>query len=153
MRPAIWIAPIAGIALAASVAEASQHTLTFTITNNTSTPWLEVIFEIRPPRGVQYDPAQYALVQFMVDPARHDTTLRPVDIFTEQPTNQALHFDYSEHGMMTQASGPVQFTMMIDNPSGMDFRVGYRKVLLPAPGTAALMLAAGAFASRRRRPA
>jgi hypothetical protein len=153
MRAVRWIAPIAGLALAATAAEASVHTLTLTITNDTATPWQEVIFEIRPPRGVQYDPAQYALVQFFVEPERHATTKNPVDIYVEEPDQKAVHFDYTNFDPMSLEDGPVTFTFMIDNPSGMEFRVGYRKVLVPAPAGVAIALGAIGFAARRRRTA
>lgn len=151
MRPGIWIAPITGLALSASAASASVHTFTYTITNETATPWQEVIFEIRPPRFVQYDPASYALVQFVLDVSRHETTKNPVDISVEQPSGKALHFNYANFTPIRQSDGPITFTVMVDNPTGMDFRVGYRKVLVPAPAGVALGLAGIGFASRRRR--
>jgi hypothetical protein len=153
MRAIRWIAPIAGLALAATAAEASVHTLTLTITNDTATPWQEVIFEIRPPRGVQFDPAQYALVQFFVEPERHATTKNPVDIYVEQPDQNAVHFDYTNFEPMSSEDGPVAFTFMINNPSGMEFRVGYRKILVPAPAGVAIAFGAIGFAIRRRRVA
>lgn len=153
MRAGSLIAPIAGLALAAAAADASvhTHTLTLTITNDTATPWREVIFEIRPPRGVQFDPAQYALVRFFVEPERHATTKNPVDIYVEQPDQKAVHFDYSNFDPMSFEDGPVTFTFMIDNPSGMEFRVGYRKVLVPAPAGVAVAFGAIGFIARRRR--
>jgi hypothetical protein len=141
------------LALASSSAEASIHTLTYTLTNNTSTPWAEVIFEIRPPVGGGYDPQQYALVQFMLDESRHTTTKNPVEILIEQPSNQKLHFDYTGYDAMSSDDGPVTFTFMIDNPSGMAFRIGYRKITVPSPGAVAAGLGAIGFAAaRRRRP-
>lgn len=150
MRPGYWIAPLAGLAFAAGSAQASVHTLTYTITNNTSTPWQEVIFDIRPPVG-SYDPAQYALVQFMVDVNNHESTKHPVDIIVVAPTNKSLRFDYSNYQPMTSADGPVTFTIMVDNPSGMAFRIGYRKVLVPAPAGVVAGLGAMAYAASRRR--
>ncbi len=152
MRAGYLIAPLAGLALAASAAQASVHSLNLTITNDTATPWQEVILEIRPPRGVQFDPAQYALVRFLVEPDRHGTTKNPVDISVVQPGRQSLRFDYSDYAPMTGGDGPVTFNFTIDNPSGMDFRIGYRKILVPAPAGALAGLAAiGFVASRRRR--
>ncbi|MBL8747247.1 MAG: hypothetical protein JNK58_12940 [Phycisphaerae bacterium] len=151
MRAGYLIAPLAGLALATSAANASVHTLTLTITNNTSTAWEEVILEIRPPRGVQYDPAQYALVQFMLEPERHNSTKNPVDIYVDQSDSKALHFDYTQYAPMSNDDGPVTFTFMINNPSGMDFRVGYRKILVPAPAGALTGLGAIGFLAMRRR--
>lgn len=151
MRAGALIAPLAGLALAASAAQGSVHSLSMTITNNTSTAWQEVILEIRPPVGGQFDPAQYALVQFVLDTSRHGTTKNPVDIFIDQPDCKALHFDYSQYEAMSNDDGPVTFSFTIDNPSGMAFRVGYRKILVPAPAGALAGLGAIGFAASRRR--
>lgn len=153
MRVCFLTPAFAALAFAASSASASVHTLTYTITNNTATPWQEVIFEVRPPRGVQYDPDQYALVHFMTDAGRHNTTKNPVDIYVEDQNQKVLHFDYSAYTPISANDGPVTFTLTIDNPSGMDFRVGYRKVLVPAPAGAAMGLAGLGLAAIRRRRA
>lgn len=151
MRSLLFAGAIAASAAIGGSAQASVHTLQFTITNNTADAWREVIFEIREPRGVQFDPQQYALVQFTTDLNRHDTTKRPVDISVEEETGKMIRFDYSRFQPLSQQDGPVNFTLVINNPSGMDFRVGYRKVLVPTPGAAALLAGAVGFASVRRR--
>ncbi|MDX2115655.1 MAG: hypothetical protein SFZ24_08560 [Planctomycetota bacterium] len=156
MRASIMLAALTSVALSASAAHASQHSLTFTITNNTALPWSDVIFEIRPPVAGAFNAAAFEQIRFFVDPSRHDTTKRPVLIGVEDEQAKTLRFNFlAPQGgtAMVPQDGPISFRVMIDNPAGGTFRVGYTKRTVPAPAVAGLAAVAALSAARRRRPA
>lgn len=154
MRPVILMAAASLVAASAATASAGRHVLSLTITNNTADAWGEVIFDIRPPVGVQFNPADYALVQFSQVLSDHNTSKLPVMVSLPQEHGQSLSFDFMgdpRGTAMTQDDGPVLFTVVIDNPTDMTFRVGYRKTIVPAPASAGMLGAAMFIAARRRR--
>lgn len=151
MRIAKIIAAAGVLSAVAASASAQTSTLVFPLTNDTGEAWSAVTFELRMPRGVSVSPAAFEALQFVLDMNRHTSTKNPFDLALDEPTHKVLTFDYSAYSPITADDGAVSFSLTIDNPQNIPFRVHVSKRTIPAPGAGLALVGAACFASLRRR--
>lgn len=145
------IAAAGMLGLGAASASADTSTLVFPLTNDTGDAWSNVTFELRLPRGVSVSPEAFEALRFVLDMNRHTSTKNPYDLTLDGETNKILKFDYAAYTPMTIADGSVSFTLTIDNPQNIPFRVHVAKGIVPAPGAGIAMLGVAGLATLRRR--
>ncbi|HVZ93627.1 MAG TPA: hypothetical protein VG797_03870 [Phycisphaerales bacterium] len=150
----------AGCAALLAVAGSSHATTAvfeFTITNPTSRDWVAVRFDLRPSPGVTYTPDQpFSMVQFSEDMSDHDSTKFIESIgLLDAPTDQRLLFTFPAIEPLRNGDPEATFTITIENPEGLPYRVTWVPVVapVPAPGALAAGGLCGFAAMRRRRPA
>jgi hypothetical protein len=151
MRIATIIAAAGLLGIGAASASAGTSTLVFPLTNDTGDAWGDVTFELRLPRGVTVSPEAFAALQFVLDINRHTSTKNPYDLSLDAQTHKVLKFDYSAYAPITAGDGSVSFSLTINNPENIPFRVHVAKGIVPAPGAGMAFLGAAGFAAFRRR--
>lgn len=142
---------VGAIALAAGNAHAITSVLSFPITNNTASDINIVGFELLAPRGVVVDPISLAALCFVSDATRHSSTKNPYDLTLLGSMPKEISFSYSRFGGLVAADGQVMFTLTIDNPANIPFRVRVLTSNVPAPAGGALAIVGLALGARRRR--
>jgi len=140
------------VSVCGGLASASTSILSFTITNNTSQSWLDLVFEIKAPLVAPYDPNALAQVLFNTQDSNAHGTTNAQTVVTVAESAKQVRFSFNELGRV-QPGQTYTYTVTVENPEESPFRIVRIATPVPAPGTAALAGIAGLVAVRRRRSA